>query len=71
MYGVTFTAAGGTILFNTLEWLISMSDASVFVAFSPTITAVLSTCLLKDSLTKLRILGLVFALVGVIIIAWQ
>jgi len=56
MYGVSFTAAG---------------DASLIVAFSPTITSILSVFLLNDPMTKSRVIGLICGLAGVGLVAWR
>lgn len=58
------------IFLNTAETMINASVAALVAGFSPVITGILSSLLLKEKLERKRILGLFISLLGVIVLTY-
>ncbi len=55
---------------NTAETMINASVAALIAGFSPIITSILSTIILKEKLEPKRILGLIISFIGVITLTY-
>jgi len=58
------------IFLNTAETMINASVAALVAGFSPVITGILSSLILKEKLERKRILGLFISLLGVILLTY-
>ncbi|MGB9769245.1 DMT family transporter [Caldisericum exile] len=58
------------IFLNTAETMINASVAALVAGFSPVITGVLSSIILREKLEQKRIIGLIISLVGVITLTY-